>query len=183
MFLQSADATNPVLLYVHGGMPEFFLTERYPTGLERVLHHRLVGSPRAPDCRTTRSSPQDITLEQHLEDTLAVTDYLRERFGRDKVYLMAHSGGTFFGLHAVARAPERFHAYIGISQMVRQLESERIAYEYMVTRFRERGDLRMLRRLEAAPVTIAGGTPDAYLRCGTRRCTVSVSARCTRCTP
>jgi hypothetical protein len=47
--------------------------------------------------------------------------------------------------------------------MVRQLESERLAYEYMVARFRERGDLRMLRQLEAAPVTVADGAPDAYL--------------------
>jgi hypothetical protein len=28
MFLQGADVRNPVLLYLHGGMPEFFLTER-----------------------------------------------------------------------------------------------------------------------------------------------------------
>jgi pimeloyl-ACP methyl ester carboxylesterase len=38
---------------------------------------------------------------------------------------MAHSGGTFLGLQAAARAPERFYAYVGISQIVRQLESER----------------------------------------------------------
>lgn len=38
MFLQGADGTNPVLLYLHGGMPDFFFfTERYPTGLERVF--------------------------------------------------------------------------------------------------------------------------------------------------
>jgi pimeloyl-ACP methyl ester carboxylesterase len=76
---------------------------------------------------------------------------------------MGHSGGTFFGLQAAARTPERFHAYVGMSQMVRQLASERMAYEYMVAQFKERRDLRMLRRLEAAPVTMAGGTPDAYL--------------------
>jgi hypothetical protein len=37
MFLQGADVTNPVLLYLHGGMPEFFFTERYPTGLEKFF--------------------------------------------------------------------------------------------------------------------------------------------------
>ena len=163
MFLQGADVTNPVLLYLHGGMPEFFLTERHPTGLERIFTVAWWDRRGAGLSYDPRRPPQNITLEKHLDDALAVTDYLRERFGQEKVYLMAHSGGTFFGLQAVARAPERFHAYVGISQMVRQLESERIAYEYMVTRFRERGDLRMLRRLEAAPVTIAGGTPEAYL--------------------
>ena len=30
MFIQSKDTTHPVLLYLHGGMPEYFLTQRYP---------------------------------------------------------------------------------------------------------------------------------------------------------
>ncbi|MGB9687156.1 MAG: hypothetical protein ACPLYX_11740 [Rectinema subterraneum] len=36
MFIQSSDIHNPVLLFVHGGpgMPEFWLTQRYPTDLE-----------------------------------------------------------------------------------------------------------------------------------------------------
>jgi pimeloyl-ACP methyl ester carboxylesterase len=163
MFLQGADVTNPVLLYLHGGMPEFFLTERYPTGLEGVFTVAWWDRRGAGLSYDPRVAPQDITIEQHLADTLTVTDYLRERFGQDRIYLMAHSGGTFFGLQAAARAPERFHAYVGMSQIVRQLESERMAYAYMVARFRERGDLRMLRQLEASPVTIADGTPDAYL--------------------
>ena len=163
MFLQGTDVKNPVLLYVHGGMPEFFLTERYPTGLEKVFTVAWWDRRGAGLSYDARIPPAEITYEQHVADTVAVTDYLRERFGQEKVYLMAHSGGTFFALQAVARAPERFHAYVGMSQIVRQLESERLAYEYLVTRYRERGDLRMLRRLEAAPVTIRDGTPDAYL--------------------
>jgi len=29
MFIKSKDATHPVLLYLHGGMPDYFLTQRY----------------------------------------------------------------------------------------------------------------------------------------------------------
>ncbi len=35
MIFKSKDITNPVLLYVHGGMPDYFLTQKYPTGLEK----------------------------------------------------------------------------------------------------------------------------------------------------
>jgi len=34
MFLGGKDKTRPVLLYLHGGMPEYFLTRRHPTGLD-----------------------------------------------------------------------------------------------------------------------------------------------------
>ncbi len=30
MFIKSRDVANPVLLYVHGGMPDYFLTHPYP---------------------------------------------------------------------------------------------------------------------------------------------------------
>jgi esterase/lipase superfamily enzyme len=42
-----------------------------------------------------------MTLEQFIADTLSVTDYLRERFSKEKIYLMAHSEGTFIGLQTV----------------------------------------------------------------------------------
>ena len=34
MFIKSRDVTHPVLLYLHGGMPDYFLAQKYPTGLE-----------------------------------------------------------------------------------------------------------------------------------------------------
>jgi pimeloyl-ACP methyl ester carboxylesterase len=47
--------------------------------------------------------------------------------------------------------------------MVNQLTSERMAYEYMLGRFKETGNSTMVRKLEAAPVTMTDGTPQAYL--------------------
>jgi pimeloyl-ACP methyl ester carboxylesterase len=163
MFIQHADAARPVLLFLHGGLPEYFLTERYPTGLDNDFtvvwwDQRGAGlsySPRIP--------PETMTAEQFIADTLSVTDYLRDRFSKEKIYLMAHSGGAFIGLQAAARAPEVYHAYIGVAQMVHQLTSERLFYEYALERFNQTGNTRMVRKLEAAPVTMAAGTPGRYL--------------------
>jgi pimeloyl-ACP methyl ester carboxylesterase len=107
--------------------------------------------------------PESITVEQLISDTLAVTNYLRQRFGQEKIYLMGHSGGTFIGIQAAARAPELYYAYIGVAQMSYQLKSERLAYEYMLQHFKESGNTKMVGKLEEAPVTMTGGTPDAYL--------------------
>ena len=76
---------------------------------------------------------------------------------------MGHSGGTFIGIQAAAQAPELYYAYIGIAQMSNQFESERMAYEYMLLKFKENGNSKMVRKLEAAPVTVKDGVPDSYL--------------------
>lgn len=163
MFIQRTDAARPVLLFLHGGMPEYFLAERHPTGLENDFtvvwwDQRGAGLSYQPGI-----PPETMTAEQFIADTLSVSDYLRDRFGQEQIYLMAHSGGTFFGIQAAARAPHLYCAYIGVAQMVYQLKSEVLAYEYMLDRFRQAGDTRMVRRLEAAPVTMADGTPATYL--------------------
>jgi len=48
--------------------------------------------------------------------------------------------------------------------MSNQLKSEVLAYEYMLKTFRETGNTKYVQKLEAAPVTLKGGTPDAYRR-------------------
>jgi pimeloyl-ACP methyl ester carboxylesterase len=162
MFIKSKDVTNPVLLYLHGGMPDYFLSERYPTGLEDDFsvvwwEQRGSGISYNPDI-----PPETKTLEQMISDTLDLTNYLRDRFGKEKIYLMGHSGGTFIGIQAAARAPELYYAYIGVAQMSYQLKSEQLAYDYMLQQFKKAGNTRMVQKLEAAPVTITDGTPDSY---------------------
>lgn len=163
MFIKGKDAALPVLLYLHGGLPEYFLTERYPTGLEDHFvmvwwDQRGSGLSYSPDI-----PPASITTEQLIADTLAVTRYLRQRFGRDRIYLMGHSGGSFIGIQAAARAPELYAAYIGVAQMSAQLRSEQLAYDYMLEQFTQTGNEDMVRRLAAAPVTLKEGVPQAYL--------------------
>ena len=163
MFIQSKDPAHPVLLFLHGGMPEYFLTEQYPTGLEDDFTVAWWDRRGAGLSYSPAIPAETMTLEQFIADTLSVTDYLRGRFGKEKIYLMAHSGGSFIGLQAAARAPGVYHAYIGVEQIVHQLKSEILAYEYMLGRYKETGDGRMVSKLEAAPVTMTDGTPKAYL--------------------
>lgn len=164
MFIQTTDTVHPVLLCLHGGLPEYFLTEQYPTGLENDFTVAWWEQRGAGLSYNPAIPPETMTLEQFIADTLSVTDYLRNRFSKEKIYLMAHSGGTFIGLQAAARAPAAYSAYIGVAQMVHQIESERRAHEYMLERFQQAGNGRLVRRLEAAPVTMTAGTPAGYLR-------------------
>jgi pimeloyl-ACP methyl ester carboxylesterase len=166
MFIIGKNVGNPLLLFVHGGtaMPEYFLTQNYPTGMEQYFtvcwwDRRNAGLSYSADV-----SPETWTLEQSIADTLAVTNHLRSRFHKDKIYLMAHSGGSLIGIQAAARAPELFYAYIGVGQMSYQLQSEILSYEYMVKRYKEIGNTSMVQQLEAAPPTMSVPLPAAYMK-------------------
>ncbi len=163
MIIQSKNIHNPVLLYLHGGIPDYFLTKKYPTGLEDYFTV-VWWEQRGAGLSYNANIPQEsITMEQMISDTKELTNYLRKRFGQEKIYLMGRSGGTFFGVYVAAQAPELYHAYIGVAQMSDQLLSERLAYEYMVEKYKAKGDKKMVRKLESSPVTLTGGTPHSYL--------------------
>jgi pimeloyl-ACP methyl ester carboxylesterase len=151
-FLRTEDPSNPVILFLHGGpgSPELPMILPFE-GVERLEKYFTVcywdqrGAGMSFDGSLT---PADAALDRYIEDTRRMTDYLRERFGQDKIYLMGHSWGSYLGVKAAERYPELYAAYIGIGQVSRQLESERLAYDYMLARARETGDKRAVASLE-----------------------------------
>ena len=164
MFIKSKDINHPVLLFVHGGpgMPEYWLTQTYPTGLEEYFtvvwwDQRGAGLSYSPDIPA-----ETMNAEQFISDTLAVTNYLRQRFGREKIYLMAHSWGSYIGIQAAAREPELYHAYIGMGQISYQIQSEQLAYAYALEYYKQAGNADMLEKLTDAPPTLSVPLPAAY---------------------
>lgn len=163
MFLKGKDKTKPVLLFISGGpgMPEYAVSRKYPIVLEANFvvcwwEQRGAGLSYKADIPL-----ETMTFDQLICDTIEVTNYLRKRFGQEKIYLMAHSGGTFIGIQAAAKAPELYKAYIGMAQITNQFESEKLAYKYMIDQFGRRGDSNMVQRIEKYPITDIN-TPSYY---------------------
>lgn len=162
MFIKGKNKENPMLLYLHGGIPDYFLTRKYPTGLEdyfTVVWWEQRGSGLS---YTTKIPAETMNLGQLISDTKEVTNYLRNRFGKEKIYLMGRSGGTFFGIQVAAQAPELYHAYIGIGQMSDQLTSERLSYQHILKQYKDKENRKMVQRLETSPVT--DDIPNGYLK-------------------
>ncbi len=154
MFIRGKDIKNPVLLFVHGGpsFPEYFLVEKYPPGLEDHFtvcywEQRGGGISYTPDVTL-----ESMTLEQLASDAIEVTNYLCDRFTKEKIYIMAHSGGTAFAIQAVERYPQLFHAYIGIAQITRQAESEKLGYQYMMKQYLANGNSKMVAEFKKYPI-------------------------------
>jgi pimeloyl-ACP methyl ester carboxylesterase len=170
MFLKGKNKNNPVLLFLHGGpgMPEYTFFEQYCPQIENsftVCYWEQRGSGLSYHDDTSAASE---TTEQLILDTLSVTNYLRDRFGQQKIYLMGHSWGSYLGIQAASRAPQLYQAYIGVGQISQQRESELQAYQYMLGQYRTDGNKSMVRKLEAYPVTESDNALQAYLKSSLR---------------
>ncbi|MHC1702870.1 MAG: alpha/beta fold hydrolase [Tenuifilaceae bacterium] len=150
MFIRSKNIDNPILLYIHGGpgFPNYFLFEKFNPGLEDLFticywEQRGGGLSYSPEV-----SMESMTLDQLTSDAIEVANYLRKRFEKDKIYILAWSGGTTIALPAVSKAPELFYAYIAMGQLTNQRESERIAYEFMLRHYTKLNDKRSVNELK-----------------------------------
>ncbi|MCB8976611.1 MAG: alpha/beta fold hydrolase [Ardenticatenaceae bacterium] len=125
---QSADL--PVLLYLSGGPGQSDLPYSRVL-LEDLTQDFVVVSW---DQRGTGKSypalypTASVTLEQAVADTIELTDYLRQRFAEEKIYLLGESWGTTLGVLAVQQRPDLYYAWIGSGQMVSQRETDRQLY-------------------------------------------------------
>lgn len=150
MIIKGVSDKNPVLLFLHGGpgSPEYMFEATYPTHMEREFTVCWWEQRDAGMSYSANIPKESLTVSQMISDTVEVTNYLRERFGQEKIYIMGHSWGSYLGMHVVAQYPELYTAYIGVGQLSDQFESEKLAYAYMLDTARKTGDTSFARRLE-----------------------------------
>jgi pimeloyl-ACP methyl ester carboxylesterase len=152
-FLRSENQDNPVILFLHGGpgSPELaMLYLPYETS-ERLEKYFTVCYWDQRGAGMSFSNSIDIatmTLEQMIEDTRQITEYLKRRFNQEKIYLMGHSWGTFLGIKTIEKHSENYLAFIGIGQITNQVESEKLAYDYMLRHAMEINDKSAVKNLE-----------------------------------
>ncbi|MEO7909595.1 MAG: alpha/beta hydrolase [Roseiflexaceae bacterium] len=70
-----------------------------------------------------------LTLDQAINDTIELTNYLRQRFDEQKIYVIGESWGSILGVLAVQRQPDLFYAFIGSGQMVSVRETDQRFYQ------------------------------------------------------
>jgi pimeloyl-ACP methyl ester carboxylesterase len=90
---------------------------------------------------------ESITINRLTSDAVELADLLGQRFGVERVFLAGISWGTVLGLGAAARAPEKFHAYVGMAQIANWAESDRLAYRWAMERAEETNNEKAIERL------------------------------------
>jgi pimeloyl-ACP methyl ester carboxylesterase len=151
LMIRGHSTDNPVLLFLAGGPggSEMGAMRKHLPALEQ--HFTVVtwdqrGTGKAYD----ELDPTDTyTLDSVVDDTIAVTDHLRARFGQDRIYLLGQSWGSTLGVLAVQQHPELYTAFVGAGQMVSQLATDTIFYDDTLEWARANGDTGLVGELDA----------------------------------
>ena len=151
-FINSVNINNPVLLLVSSGpgTDDYFLTSKYKD-MKIEEHFTIVywdykGMGIAYNKNIDINS---ITMDNLVNDAHEVTKYLKERFNKDKIYIMGFSGGTKIALNTASKYPSDYYAYIGMAQVVtNSYENDTLMYNFMKNVFDSRKQTSKLKELE-----------------------------------
>ena len=145
VLLRGQDRSRPVLLMLHGSKDSAFPYARYLSRTARLEESFVVAywDRRGSGKSATREvSPDSITIEQYVSDTLELAAWLKGHLASSKIVLFGVSVGSLVGMLALARAPELFSAYVAMGQYTNDTEAGTFAYRIAVERAQRAGDSR-----------------------------------------
>ena len=149
--IRGEDHDNPVLLVIHGG-PGSCYSIFTPHLRAWEKHFSLVQWDQRGSGRTfARWGPRgsgEISMEQLKRDGIEVAEYLCSRLRKDRIFLLASSFGSTFGLQIARCRPDLFLAYIGADQNVGMVRRRDENHREVLERLREVGLGRGVRTLE-----------------------------------
>lgn len=155
--IRGKDCHNPVLLFLAGGPggSQMAATRNELSGLEE--NFVVVNWDQPGSGKSYSAVPNDkITADTYVDDGLALTDFLRQRFGTEKIYLMGESWGSVLGILLASASPEKYHAFIGTGQMVDFKETEITDYKKAMELAKANNDQKIINQL------ISNGMPPYY---------------------
>ncbi|MCY9546309.1 alpha/beta fold hydrolase [Lysinibacillus xylanilyticus] len=142
VMIRGKDKDNPVIIFVHGGpgCSEIPYASKYQNLLENnftVVNYDQRASGKSYHFFEDYSN---LSSDLLVDDLLALTDYISDRLGKEKVILIGHSYGTYIATQAASKAPEKYTAYVGIGQISDQVGSEIDALNYVIQQAENAGN-------------------------------------------
>jgi pimeloyl-ACP methyl ester carboxylesterase len=145
---------NPMILFVHGGpaspaMPSLWQFQRPIEEYFTVVHYDQRGAGKTYREVDPESIGDTIHIDRYVDDAIEVAEYVRGRYGKDKLILVAHSWGTVPGMKAVLKRPALFHAYVGIGQVLNTRVNEELSFQYGLAQARKEGNKEAVAEMES----------------------------------
>ncbi|MGI9532435.1 alpha/beta fold hydrolase [Lutimonas sp.] len=154
--IKGKDCSNPIVLMVHGG-PGIPLSKYHDSLFKdfeeyfTVVHWDQRGSGRtylaqfdSEELTLDMLTNNKLTVDLLVKDGLEVSDYIRNRLGKERIIISGSSWGSFLATRMIHSAPNKFHFYVGLSQLVSGSKNYTESYKKVKTIAVETGDKRTL---------------------------------------
>jgi pimeloyl-ACP methyl ester carboxylesterase len=161
--ISGEDYSKPVILFLHGG-PGSVLSP-YSESIYGAWNKDFIlvnwdqrGAGRTFGLDLHSQDPEEywlshpLTIEQMVEDGIALVQYLNERLGKQKVILVGSSWGTILGTKMALKNPELFHAYLGHAQFGNYEKNLISAYTTTLEQAQQENDSTALQTLQSLGV-------------------------------
>jgi pimeloyl-ACP methyl ester carboxylesterase len=124
---------HPILLFLHGGPGNSVMgyAHRFTSELQKYFIVVQWDQRETGKTKALNSSLVPLTVSLFESDAVEVMNYLRDKFHKDKIYLVGHSWGGFLAIQVAAHHPELLAACFAAAPMVHQVESETLALTKM----------------------------------------------------
>jgi pimeloyl-ACP methyl ester carboxylesterase len=162
--VRGRDRRNPIILMIHGGpaSPEMQTSWTWQSGWEdyfTVVQWDQRGAGKTFVANDPGVVGPTLSLSRIADDGAEVVQYLRKRYGKDRVFVIGHSWGSLVGLTLAHRHPELLYAYVGMGQLISGVENERVGYQLTLEEAQARHDAAAVDELKAiAPYPEADGS-------------------------
>jgi L-proline amide hydrolase len=169
VMIRGNNRDNPIIVFVHGGpcCSEIPYIRKYQSLLEKeftIVHYDQRGSGKSYKIGTDYSN---VTASTHVDDLIALSEYIKDYLHKDQVILIGHSYGTYIATMAAAQEPELYCAYVGIGQMSDTIDSELDGLQKCIKAAEVAGNTDDVKYLSGVENSISQGesiTPRDYVR-------------------
>lgn len=151
ILIRGKDRRNPILLFLHGGpgYPQIGYARNYQRELENdfvVVNWDQRGSGKSYHWEM---SEDDLKVDNLIEDTKELTEYLKREFNQPKIFIVGHSWGSLLATLTVQKYPEHYYAYIGVGQVANSPQGELLSYEFALNEARKLNHEQAVHELES----------------------------------
>lgn len=162
--VRGSDKRNPALLFLHGGpgyvsIPSSWWFTRGWEEYFTVVQWDQRGAGKTFLLNGRAALAPTMIPERMVADAEEMVSWVARELGKEKIFVLGHSWGSYLGLEMAKRRARSLHAYIGVGQVTNGPESERRGWRFALDAARRAGNSKAVRELQAiAPYFPPGRT-------------------------
>ena len=132
--LATGNENGPLMLFLHGGpgVSQSGFIRKYQSKLEEdflVVNWDQRGAGKS---NTKIFSKDELKINNIVNDAISLIEILRDRFKKNRIYLVGHSFGSLIGIILSQKIPQYIKAYISIGQVVNINEGDKFIYKILL---------------------------------------------------